>query len=138
MSFGGFFGGGSSSDKNNNSNTSSSSSSSSPSGFSGPLSSSSSSSSAGGSETLQKLQAAVAEQANVQNARILISKVNEVCFANCITNPGSSLSGAENKCLNACMEKYFDAWNVTSRVFTNRVQRESLAAGAVGGGKELF
>ncbi|EXJ89576.1 hypothetical protein A1O3_02643 [Capronia epimyces CBS 606.96] len=136
MSFGGFFGGGSSSSSDKNNNTSSSSSTSS--GFSNPLSPSSPS----GSETLQKLQAAVAEQANVVNARTLISKVNEVCFANCITNPGTSISAGENKCLNACMEKYFDAWNVTSRVFTTRVQRES-ATGSIGGvspggGKELF
>ncbi|KAG9793202.1 hypothetical protein ABEF95_005036 [Exophiala dermatitidis] len=135
MSFGGFFGGGSSS---SGSDKSSSSSPSSSSTFSSPVASSSS-----GSETLQKLQATVAEQTNMANARMLISKVNEVCFSNCVTNPGSSLSSTENKCINACMEKYFDAWNVTSRVLTARIQRESpglggAAAGAAPGGRELF
>lgn len=42
------------------------------------------------------------------------------------------------------MEKYIDAWNVTSRTYTARLQRESASlAGGIGGsgsggGKELF
>ncbi|KAK4942918.1 protein translocase subunit [Elasticomyces elasticus] len=100
MSFGGLFGGGSSS----GSSSSSSSSPSTP--FPAPTSS---------SATLQRIQNAVSQQAAVANARYLISKVNENCFAHCIATPGSSLSSGEHKCLTACMEKYFDAWNVVNR-----------------------
>jgi hypothetical protein len=45
------------------------------------------------------------------------------------------------------MEKYIDAWNVTSRTFVGRLQKESSAmginafgpaAGGAAGGKEMF
>ncbi|KIW78516.1 hypothetical protein Z517_08354 [Fonsecaea pedrosoi CBS 271.37] len=144
MAFGGFFGGGSS--KDNSSSTSSSSDSSSTS-VTNPLSSSFSST--GGTTTtpgvtLQRIQSAISEQSNVANAKQLISNVHTNCFEKCVPNPGSSLSSAEQKCLTACMEKYIDAWNVTSRTYTARLQRESasLAGGiggaGAGGGKELF
>ena len=74
------------------------------------------------------------------------------CFATCIPNPSSSLSSKEQSCLSSCMEKYIEAWNVTSRTYINRLQREgaqlssgvagasTLGAGGSGsnGGKELF
>jgi import inner membrane translocase subunit TIM13 len=94
------------------------------------------------SPALQRIQAAVANQQAVANARYLIVKVNEICFAHCIQAPGSSLSGGEQKCLTACMEKYFDGWNVANRTYTTRLQKEKLqmqgAAGGLPGGKELF
>jgi len=45
------------------------------------------------------------------------------------------------------MEKYIEAWNLTSRTYNNRLHRDSVAAGgpglagagaAGGAGKELF
>ncbi|KAJ9607290.1 protein translocase subunit [Cladophialophora chaetospira] len=142
MAFGGFFGGGSSSDKDNSS--SSSSDSASPT-ITNPLSSSFASSTPSNSQTLSRIQSAITEQSNVSNAKQLISNVNTNCFEKCIPNPGGSLSGPEQKCLTSCMEKYIDAWNVTSRTYTARLQKESAALGGLGGvgaqaggGKELF
>ncbi|KAJ9641726.1 protein translocase subunit [Knufia peltigerae] len=139
MAFGGLFGGSSSS--SDSSSSSSSSSSTDQAAFSSPLGQSSPS--ASGSATLQRIQSAISQQSNVANARYLISKVNENCFEHCVSNPpGSSLSSGENKCLTACMEKYFDAWNVVNRAYVTRVQKEgALMANTTGGspgGKELF
>ncbi|KIW16129.1 hypothetical protein PV08_06180 [Exophiala spinifera] len=137
MAFGGLFGGSSSS-----SDSSSSSTSGDQTAFSSPLSQSSPSGSGSGSATLQRLQTAISQQSNVANARYLISKVNENCFEHCVSNPpGSTLSSGEHKCLTACMEKYFDAWNVVNRSYVTRVQKEgALMANTTGGGggKELF
>jgi mitochondrial import inner membrane translocase subunit TIM13 len=124
MAFGGFFGGGGGDkDKNNSSSSSSFPSSTLP------------------GSTLQKIQSAIAEQANVANAKQLISNVNTNCFEKCIPAPGSSLGATEQKCLTMCMEKFIDAWNVTSRTYTGRLQRESASFGGGltgGGGKEMF
>ncbi|EXJ61441.1 uncharacterized protein A1O5_11757 [Cladophialophora psammophila CBS 110553] len=153
MAFGGFFGGGSSKD-NSSAASSSTSSDSSSTSISNSLSSSSSFTSPSDTTattttptqgvTLQRLQAAIIEQSNVANAKQLISNVNINCFEKCVPSPGSSLSSAEQKCLTACMEKYIDAWNVTSRAYTAGLRRESASFGggiggsSAGGGKELF
>ncbi|KAJ9498859.1 protein translocase subunit [Exophiala xenobiotica] len=126
MAFGGLFG-------------DSSSPSSSP--FGSPLPTSASPS--GGSATLQNIQTAITQQSAVANARFLIAKVNENCFDHCVPNPpGSSLSSSEHKCLTACMEKYFDGWNVVHRSYVTRMQKEgaSMVGNATAGpaGKELF
>ncbi|ETI28153.1 hypothetical protein G647_00602 [Cladophialophora carrionii CBS 160.54] len=141
MAFGGFFGGSSSSsdDKNNSSSTDSSPT------ITNPLSSSFPSSSPSTTQTLQRIQSAITEQSNVSNAKQLISNVNTNCFEKCVPSPAGSLSAGEQKCLTACMEKYIDAWNVTSRTYTARLQKESAAFASVGGaaaqaagGMELF
>ncbi|KLJ07659.1 hypothetical protein EMPG_16885, partial [Blastomyces silverae] len=59
----------------------------------------------------------VQQEANITNARSLITKVNENCFEKCIPSPGSSLSSKEQTCLTACMEKYIQLWNATSRAY---------------------
>ncbi|KEF60253.1 uncharacterized protein A1O9_05103 [Exophiala aquamarina CBS 119918] len=147
MAFGGFFGGGGSNDSSSSSSSSSSptdTSSSSTTTISSPFSNASSSSAQPPSEIRQKIQNAIAMQSSVENAKFLIQKVNENCFEHCIPAPGSSLSSKEQGCLSSCMEKYIEAWNLTSRTYNNRLHRDSLAAGgpglagAAGGSKELF
>jgi import inner membrane translocase subunit TIM13 len=142
MAFGGFFGGGSNgSPSSSSSSDTSSSSSAAPSNLSAF---SNASSAQPPSEIRQKIQAAIAMQSSVENAKFLIQKVNENCFEHCIPVPGSSLSSKEQTCLSSCMEKYIEAWNLTSRTYNTRLHRDSLAAGgpglagAAGGSKELF
>lgn len=62
------------------------------------------------------------------------------CFNHCIpSQPSTSLSRSESNCLSACMEKYIDAWNITSRTYIARLSREApglsanAAAAAAGG-----
>ncbi|RAK97210.1 protein translocase subunit TIM13 [Aspergillus ibericus CBS 121593] len=61
----------------------------------------------------------------MNNARILINKVNEHCFAKCVPTPGSSLSANEQTCLTDCMEKYIAFWNEVSRTHHHRMGLES-------------
>ncbi len=38
--------------------------------------------------------------------------------------PASSLSRGEEGCLSMCMDKYMAAWNIVSRQYVGRIQRE--------------
>lgn len=48
--------------------------------------------------------------------------------------PGSSLSGKEQTCLSTCMEKYIEGWNVVSKTYVDRLQKEQATLGAGMGG----
>ncbi len=146
MAFGGLFGGGSGSDSSKSNNTSTdlppnTELPSAPSPFgdtSSTLSPSPANSSS--SQIRSRLQNAVVMQTNIMNAKYLISKVNENCFDKCIVAPGSSLSSKEQTCLNSCMEKYIEAWNVVSRTYVGRLQKEGAQLGGMvgqAGGREL-
>ena len=39
-------------------------------------------------------------------------------------NPGSSLSGSQQKCVTQCMGLYTQAWAVVQRSYIDRVQQE--------------
>ena len=143
MAFGGLFGGSDSSKDNNNSSAQPANTElpPAPSPF-GDSSSTLSSSPAGtsSSQVRQRLQNAVVTQTNIMNAKYLISKVNENCFDKCIPSPGSSLSSKEQTCLSSCMEKYIEAWNVVSRTYVGRLQKEGAQLGGMvgqAGGREL-
>ncbi|POS80167.1 mitochondrial import inner membrane translocase subunit TIM13 [Diaporthe helianthi] len=43
-------------------------------------------------------------ESNTSNARMLIEKMNDVCFEKCIPKPGSSVSSGEQSCFTSCME----------------------------------
>ena len=36
-------------------------------------------------------------------------------------------------CISKCMDRYMEAWNIVSRTYINRVQRESQNMGGAGG-----
>ncbi|KAF1357771.1 hypothetical protein EJ07DRAFT_167411 [Lizonia empirigonia] len=71
----------------------------------------------------------VQQEAAMQNARMLVEKLNEHCFERCIPSPGTSLSSSEERCFKACMEKYMSAWNTVSKQYVARIQREQAAGG---------
>lgn len=127
MAFGGFFGGGGSSSNNNDDSSSSTVPSTEnivlPSTFSSTPSS-----------TTEKVKQALAAQSNLANARNLIQRINNNCFEHCVQDPGSSLSGKEQACLSACMEKYIEGWNVVSKTYVDRLQKEQATLGAGMGG----
>ncbi|CAA9963323.1 hypothetical protein CFE70_006753 [Pyrenophora teres f. teres 0-1] len=74
----------------------------------------------------------VQQEAAMQNARMLVEKLNEHCFERCVPKPGTSLSKGEENCFTACMEKYMSAWNTVSKQYVGRIQRESAAVGTQG------
>ncbi|KAF2629330.1 hypothetical protein BU25DRAFT_409218 [Macroventuria anomochaeta] len=71
----------------------------------------------------------VQQEAAMQNARMLVEKLNEHCFERCVPKPGTSLSSGEEGCFKSCMEKYMSAWNTVSKQYVARIQRESASGG---------
>jgi len=66
----------------------------------------------------------VKQQIAVASAQELLQKMSDKCFKKCVTKPGSSLDNSEQKCVAMCMDRYMDAWNLVSRAYGSRLQRE--------------
>ncbi|KAL7635899.1 UNVERIFIED_CONTAM: hypothetical protein RMT77_013716 [Armadillidium vulgare] len=66
----------------------------------------------------------VKQQIVIANTQELLTKIGEKCFTKCISKPGSSLDNSEQKCLAMCMDRYMDSWNLVSRTYSARLQRE--------------
>jgi len=75
-------------------------------------------------EKKQLLMQTISQQQNVENARILIEKINENCFDKCVPKPGSSLSSSESTCISDCMAKYMSAWNTVSNAYIARIKTD--------------
>ena len=69
----------------------------------------------------------IQQEAAMQNARMLVEKLNEHCFERCVPKPSTSLSRGEESCFTACMEKYMAAWNTVSKVYVARIQKEAAS-----------
>ncbi|KAJ8929106.1 hypothetical protein NQ314_018220 [Rhamnusium bicolor] len=50
--------------------------------------------------------------------------MTEKCFKKCISKPGASLDSSEQKCIAMCMDTYMDSWNLISKAYSRRIQRE--------------
>jgi len=72
----------------------------------------------------EQLMEQVKAQIAVANAQELLQKMSDKCFRKCVSKPGSSLDNSEQKCVSLCMDRYMDTWNVVSRVYAQRLQRE--------------
>lgn len=61
---------------------------------------------------------------------LYLQRVNENCFHNCITTPGSTMTPADSTCISQCMEKYISLWNSVSKTYISRAgsSRETIAA----------
>ncbi|XP_077295218.1 mitochondrial import inner membrane translocase subunit Tim13-like [Arctopsyche grandis] len=66
----------------------------------------------------------VRQQLALANAQELLTKMSDKCFRKCVVKPGAQLDSTEQKCVAMCMDRYMDSWNLVSRTFTNRLQRE--------------
>ncbi|EPQ54287.1 hypothetical protein GLOTRDRAFT_43890 [Gloeophyllum trabeum ATCC 11539] len=62
----------------------------------------------------------------VQQAQGLLASIDEKCFAKCITKPGTSMSRTEETCLSRCLDRYMEAFDIVSRVYLARIQRERI------------
>ncbi|KAL7275287.1 protein translocase subunit [Rhizina undulata] len=79
-------------------------------------------------EKKQILMQSIQQEANVENARILIDKINEKCFEKCIPKPGTSLAPGEKTCITNCMQKYMSAWNTVSNAYIVRIKSDPAAS----------
>uniref|UniRef100_A0A1A9UMP9 Mitochondrial import inner membrane translocase subunit n=1 Tax=Glossina austeni TaxID=7395 RepID=A0A1A9UMP9_GLOAU len=66
----------------------------------------------------------VKQQLAAANAQELLTKMTEKCFCKCITRPGAQLNSSEQKCISMCMDRFIDSWNLVSRAYGTRIQRE--------------
>jgi len=72
-------------------------------------------------ELMRNVQAQVA----LANMQELLTKVTDKCFKKCVTSPGTSLAGSDQKCLAMCMDRYMDTFNLVSKAYVQRIQQES-------------
>lgn len=72
----------------------------------------------------EELMDQVKQQIAIANAQELLTKMSEKCFKKCINKPGTALDNSEQKCIAMCMDRYMDAWNLVSRTYSTRIQRE--------------
>ncbi|XP_055639729.1 mitochondrial import inner membrane translocase subunit Tim13-like [Toxorhynchites rutilus septentrionalis] len=73
-----------------------------------------------------ELMSQVKQQIAIANAQELLSKMTEKCFKKCISKPGLELDNSERKCIAMCMDRYMDSWNLVSRTYTHRIQKEQF------------
>lgn len=72
----------------------------------------------------EQMMEQVKAQLAVANAQELLQKMTDKCFKLCINKPGSSLDNSDQKCVAMCMDRYMDAWNLVSRTYVERLQKE--------------
>eukprot|EP01134_Creolimax_fragrantissima_P003873 CFRG3873T1 len=77
----------------------------------------------------QEIMDEVRQQLAVANAQQLLQKMTDKCFNKCITKPGSDLSGSDRACLAKCMDRYLESWNVISKAYATRVQKDAEKGG---------
>eukprot|EP00127_Corallochytrium_limacisporum_P001637 Clim_evm6s73 gene=Clim_evmTU6s73 len=83
--------------------------------------------SAGGSPNSRKeaLMDNVRGQLAVANAQELLQKITEKSYKMCVTRPGQALDAGERQCIAKAMDRYMEAWNLVSRAYATRLQRDS-------------
>ncbi|KAH8378572.1 hypothetical protein KR009_000008 [Drosophila setifemur] len=72
----------------------------------------------------EELMSQVKQQIALANAQEMLSKITKKCFKKCIQRPGKALDTSEQRCISQCMDRYMDTWNLVSRTYGNRLQRE--------------
>jgi len=77
------------------------------------------------SASKEQLMSQVKQQIALANAQELLQKMSEKCYKKCISRPGTTLDNSEQKCIAMCMDRYMETWNLVSRVYTERLRRES-------------
>ncbi|KAG5519914.1 hypothetical protein PMAC_000191 [Pneumocystis sp. 'macacae'] len=75
----------------------------------------------------QALMQAIKKELAVANAAELIGKLNKTCYNRCILKPGDRFENTEHTCVSKCIARYMDAWNIVSRAYIVRIQKERQA-----------
>ncbi|CAO1621318.1 unnamed protein product [Parajaminaea phylloscopi] len=75
-------------------------------------------------EKKEMIKRQVSSEIAMANAQELITKSTEKCYAKCVPSPGSSLSSKEEQCLERCLQRYFEAFNIVSQSYVRRVAAE--------------
>lgn len=71
-----------------------------------------------------QLQEQISQELAVANATELVNKITQNCFDKCVLQPQESITAQQDGCINQCLEKYMRSWNVISKTYISRIQRE--------------
>ncbi|KAH9933671.1 Tim10/DDP family zinc finger-domain-containing protein [Epithele typhae] len=73
---------------------------------------------------VEMLKTQIRNEMAMRNASELMGKLTEKCDTKCVTKPGSSLSGSEQKCISQCMERYLEAFDIVSKAYVAKIREE--------------
>ena len=85
------------------------------------------------SQQADQIKQQITQELAIANAQELLTKLNEKCFAKCVTSPSSRLDGSEQGCLGKCMDRYMDSWNIVSKAYHSRMKSAMSESGASDG-----
>lgn len=71
-----------------------------------------------------QLQEQIGQELAVANATELVNKITQNCFDKCILQPQDQITPQQDGCINQCLEKYMRSWNVISKTYISRIQKE--------------
>lgn len=71
-----------------------------------------------------QLQEQISQELAVANATELVNKITQNCFDKCILQPQDQITPQQDGCINQCLEKYMRSWNVISKTYISRIQKE--------------
>ncbi|VDN56504.1 unnamed protein product [Dracunculus medinensis] len=75
-------------------------------------------------EQQNQLISGLKQQVAVLNAQAIIGELSQKCTQKCIVSPGGSLTNSEKQCLQRCMDRFMDTWNLVSVALQKRLQDE--------------
>ncbi|WWC65847.1 mitochondrial import inner membrane translocase subunit TIM13 [Kwoniella dejecticola CBS 10117] len=76
----------------------------------------------------EQMKQSIQQELAIANAQQLINKINENCFAKCISKPSTSLTSSQETCLSQCMSLYMAAFDQVSRSYVSRISKERGSA----------
>jgi len=76
-----------------------------------------------------KVMSQVKQELEVARLQELINNMTQRCYTVCQPS-GSALSNKDQACLSNCMDRFFEAFDVVSRTYVQRLGKERQAAAA--------
>ncbi|TIB63135.1 hypothetical protein E3P77_03631 [Wallemia ichthyophaga] len=73
---------------------------------------------------VNKMKDEIQQASALANAQQLINNMNNQCYSKCILKPSNALSSGEEGCLNNCMQRYMEAFNIISTTYVHRMSKE--------------
>ncbi|KAH8336168.1 hypothetical protein KR074_007346 [Drosophila pseudoananassae] len=67
----------------------------------------------------------VQQQAAIDHVSHMLDRICENCFRKCVERPSDELQAKEKRCLNMCMDRFMDSYNLVARTFQRRLERDS-------------
>jgi import inner membrane translocase subunit TIM13 len=61
------------------------------------------------------------------NMQELIQTLSDKCFKKCVTNPRNRLDNNEQGCINNCVDRFVESWQIVAKTLSARAQSEEMA-----------